>query len=140
MPLRSHVPGADDSIHTSEIFHNAMTSSSPLACFKSRPIESLFFATLGLVGAVRSGAACEKGRGRSEWVTAGTLDVNDFGAELGQLRADVGLGDQHAGADCSDAGEWSKRRHQGGCRRPLQLLDPVRDLASVLLDPVVAYH
>ena len=38
-------PGADDSIHTSEIFHNAISSSTPRAFLKSSPIDSLFFVT-----------------------------------------------------------------------------------------------
>ncbi len=102
--------------------------------------RELVLGDVGLVGAMRSWAACEKGRGRAERVAAGTLDVDDFRAELGQLGPDVGLGDQHTSADCTDPGERAECGHQGGRGRPLQRLDPVRDLASVLLDPVVADH
>src|SRR5260370_12660810 len=45
MLLRSHVAGADDSIHTSEIFHSAISRSTPRVFLKSSPIDNLFFVT-----------------------------------------------------------------------------------------------
>ena len=78
MPLRSHVPGADDSIHTSEIFHKAISSSTPRACFRSTPIDSLFLATsassapCGRGPRVSNGAVVrnESPPARSMWMTS----------------------------------------------------------------------
>jgi hypothetical protein len=64
----------------------------------------------------------------------------DLGTELGQLRPDVGLRDQHARANRPKTGQRSERGHDRWCRRPLQVPDPFGDLALELLDPVVASH
>src|ERR1700751_5432956 len=96
IPLRSSVPGAEDSIQTSEIFHNAIRSSMPRACFRSRPIGSLFLVTSASSQPCGRGPRGQLRGGKAEHIAAGTLDMDHFGTEFGQFRADIGLRDQLA--------------------------------------------
>ena len=60
--------------------------------------------------------------------------MDHLGAELGQLRADIGLRDQHAGADHTDPFERPEGGSDARRRRPLQGLDPVGDGRFQILD------
>src|SRR6516165_6189002 len=103
MRFRSHVPGADDSIHTSEIFHNAIKSSMPCAFLKSSPIDSLFFVTSASSPPWGRGPRINCGAVKAEDVAARLLDVDDLGSELCKLGANIGLRDQLPGANRADA-------------------------------------
>src|SRR5258706_15962524 len=45
LSLHDALPISDDSIHTSEIFHSAISSSIPRVFLKSSPMDNLFFVT-----------------------------------------------------------------------------------------------
>jgi hypothetical protein len=60
--------------------------------------------------------------------------VDDLGAELRELGANIGLSDQLPGADRADAFQWSERWYDARCLRSLQALDPSRDRTPKLLD------
>jgi hypothetical protein len=76
-----------------------------------------------------------------------SLHVNDFRPELGQLRANIGLRNKDAGADCADAFEWTECWNNGRrCRsfqahKPIwQLLPKFFDLIFVFENPLVVRH
>src|SRR5690242_15013777 len=95
-----------------------------------QPHGKLVLADLGFVAAMRPGTSIEERRGMAKGIAAWTFDVNDFRAELAQLRADVGLRDQHAGAYDTNAFEGPKFWDQ--CRRwgPFKMPDPVGHLGT----------
>src|SRR5580704_14536809 len=88
---------------------------------------------------MRTGPARQMRCGRTESVAAGTLDVDHLGAELGELGADEGLRDEHAGADHADAFERTEGGGDARRRRPLQALDPIRDCLPQRLDRVFVF-
>src|SRR5712675_161827 len=69
-------------------------------------------------------------RCKAENVAARLLDVDYLSAELCELGADIGLGDQLPGADRTDALQWPERRRDARRFRSHKLLDPIRDGAS----------
>ena len=83
---------------------------------------------------MRTRTAGQLRRGEAEHVAAGTLDVNHLGAEFGQFRADIGLRDQLAGAHRAYPFEWPKGGDNAGCRRTLQVLDPIGDARFQIID------
>jgi hypothetical protein len=60
--------------------------------------------------------------------------VDDLGAELRELGANIGLSDQLPGADRADAFQWPERWCDARRSRSLQVLDPSRDRTPELLD------
>src|SRR5271154_3342644 len=126
IPHRSKVPGAEHSIQTSEIFHSAISNSSPCARFKSIPMESLFFMISALSQPWGLGPAGQEGRDPAKRVAARPLDMNYFGAEFGQLCADEGLRDEYAGTDGANAFERAKAGSRRRRIRALQSLYPLR--------------
>jgi hypothetical protein len=60
-------------------------------------------------------------------------------AEFGQLRADIGLRDQLAGADNTSPFERPEGGNDTRRRRPLQVLDPIRDGWFQILDRVLVF-
>ena len=60
-------------------------------------------------------------------------------AEFGQLRADIGLRDQLAGADNTNPFERPEGGNDARRRRPLQVLDSVGDGRFQILDCVLVF-
>ena len=129
IPLRSHVPGADDSIHTSEIFHNAINSSTPLACFRSTPIDSLFLATsassapCGRGPRVSNGAVVrnESPPTRSMWITsapnsASFVPMYGWAINTPVPTARTPASGPNAGITAGVAGRSNSWIHAGTCR------------------------
>ena len=101
------------------------------------PERQFVFCDLGLVAAMRPRPARQLRRRKTKHIAARALDMNDLGAELGELGADIGLRDEAARADDADAFERPESRGNAGRCRPLQALDPVRDRLFQLFDLVV---
>src|SRR5258705_3220210 len=79
-------------------------------------------------------------RGEAKNVAARLLDVNHLSAELCELGANVGLGDQLPGADRTNALQRTERGRDARRCRSLKLLAPLRDSASKLLNLVLVLH
>src|SRR5262249_14333076 len=86
---------------------------------------------------MRPRSARQLGRREAEDIAAGPLDMNDLGAEFGELRTDIGLRAEAAGADDTNPFERPERGRDARRRRAFQPLDPVRDLLFQLFDLVV---
>src|SRR5438874_3967746 len=56
-------------------------------------------------------------RRKTKHIAARALDMNDLGAELGELGADIGLRDEAARADDADPFERPKGGRDARCRR-----------------------
>jgi len=89
---------------------------------------------------VRARPAHQLRRGEAENVATRLLDVNDLSAELCELGANVGLGDQLPGADRTNALQRTERGRDARRFRSLKLLDPLRDGASKLFNLVLVLH
>src|ERR1051326_1970737 len=83
---------------------------------------------------MRTRAARQLRRGEAEDIAAGPLDMNDLGAELGELGADIGLRDKAPGADDADVLERPESRGDARGRRPLQAPHPIRDVLFQLFE------
>ena len=136
IPLRSSVPGAEDSVRNLPQLHQELDPASVLEVEAHR---QLVLGDLGLVAAMGARAAGQLRRGKAEHVAAGTFDMDDLRAEFGQLRADIRLRDQHAGADRTNPFERPEGWNDTRCARALQVLDPVGDGRFQILDCVLVF-
>jgi len=73
---------------------------------------------------VRARTARQQGCGVPERIAARAFDVDDFGAEFGELGTDIGLRDEDAGADRAEPFERAERRNEARCRRSLEAPEP----------------
>src|SRR5262249_55871725 len=78
-------------------------------------------------------------RGKAKHVASRLFDVDDLGAELRELGANIGLSDQLPGADRADAFQWPERRYDAWRLRSLQALDPSGDRTPKLLDLALVF-
>ena len=107
----------------------------PRAFLKSSPIDNLFFVTSassppwGRGPRINCGAVKRKTRRR-------LFDVDYLGAELCELGANIGLGDQLPGTDRTDALQGPKAGVHARRLRSFQPFDPGLDSGSKLLNLV----
>ena len=94
---------------------------------------------LCLVAAVGPRSAGQLRRRKAEHIAAGALDVDHLSAELGQLRTDIRLRDQLAGADHPNSFERPEGRNDARCVRPLQIPDPIGDSRLQILDCILVF-
>jgi len=98
------------------------------------PHRQLVLGDFGLVAAVGARPPQQLRRGKAKHVASRLLDVDDLGAELRELGANIRLSDQLPGANRADAFQWPERRYDARRFRSLQTPDPSRDRTPKLLD------
>jgi len=111
-----------------------MRSSLPLRILEIESQGQLILGDLGLIAAMLARAAGQERSHPPVWIAARSFHVNDFGAEVGHLRADIWLRHNDPGADHPNARKGPKGGHDSRCEGPGQVSDPFWDLLLKNLD------